>query len=619
MKEELKPIISFKKIIKFQEGILDDLYNVFGAHKIKHDKKDGIRFTVWAPNAKSVYLTGSFNNWDGTSHPLNNVYDSGIWEIFVEGLGFNALYKYEIVSKEDEVLIKTDPHSFLTELRPHNSSIIFDINSFKWTDRAWIKKREGLSLKRPINIYEVHLASWKKKNKKRFSNYRELAHDLSKYCKEMGYTHIELMPITEHPLDDSWGYQVTGFYAITSRYGTPKDFQYFVNYMHANGIGVILDWVPAHFPIDSFSLNKFDGTYLYEDVDLGLHPHWSTSFFDYSQKSIKNFLMSSALYYFDKMHIDGIRVDAVTSMLYLDYGKKKGEWKPNKYGGRENLGAIEFIKDLNARVHKLFPGALMIAEEATTFKGVTDGKVLGFDLKWNMGWMNDTFKYFKTKPKERSKKQNDLTFSLTYSFSEKYILALSHDEVVHQKGSLLNKIPTAKDEKYANLRALYSYLICHPGKKLTFMGTEIASIKEWDFEGELSWELLKDQKHNSFHQFVKDLNQLYLKKEELWSDDFTFEGYEWIDFSDKKNSMISYIRKSLKKELLCLHNFSKNFLKSYFLKLKNISKIFELFNSDEKKYGGSGKINREIAFDMEGLYFDIAPFTTIIFEVDRDK
>ncbi|NGX34493.1 MAG: 1,4-alpha-glucan branching enzyme GlgB [Candidatus Anoxychlamydiales bacterium] len=613
-------------IQKFLDGSHFTLYKILGAHKKIINGIEGVEFSVFAPNAKGVLVIGDFNEFDGKINPLKNVKDSGIWQIFIPNVNWGSLYKFEITTNFDEILVKTDPFAFFTELRPHNSSIVSNVDGFKWKDEDWLNKRKNSSLNestkfnKPINIYEVHLQSWVK-GKDFFLNYKELAHRLAPYLKEMGFNYIELMPIMEHPLDDSWGYQVSGFFAVTSRYGTIQDFQYFVNYMHKNNIGVVLDWVSAHFPKDNFALNKFDGTFLFEheDKDMREHPHWKTSIFDYEKKAIQNFLIASALFYLDKYHIDGLRVDAVSSMLYLDFGKEKGKYKPNKFGDNKNLEATQFIKKLNEKVHEKFSDVLMIAEEATAYKGITDKKSLGFDFKWNMGWMTDTLKYFQTPIEKREKNQNDLTFSIMYSFNEKFILPFSHDEVVHEKKSLFDKMKGENIfEKFANYRLLYSYMICHPGKKLSFMGFEIAQIKEWDNFATLSWELLKNPLHKKYQDFVKDINHVYLKKEALFEDDFSFDGFKWVDITDKKNSIISYLRISKKSKLLCLHNFSENFLNNYFIKLKKLKKAKLIFNTNLEKYAGSEKELETVKISSNGLYLNIAAFTTLIFEVQID-
>ena len=498
-------------------------------------------------------------------------------------------------------------------------SIVFDINQYEWSDEKWIYQRHRSHLNRPINIYEVHIGSWKKFGAI-FPNYREIAPELATYCSDMGFTHVELMPIMEHPFDESWGYQVSGFFSATSRFGRPDDFQFFVDFMHQRGIGVILDWVPAHFPLDDFSLSRFDGTALYEHEDprKGLHPHWNTAIFNYGRKEVVNFLIGSALFWIDKMHVDGLRVDAVASMLYLDYGRHEGEWIPNPDGSNINVEAVEFLKHLNSVVHQKFPGTLMVAEESSSYTAVSQPVQyggLGFDMKWNMGWMNDSLRYFSKDPIYRCFHQNDLTFSLLYAFTEHFLLPLSHDEVVHMKGSLLSKMPGPDWQKFANFRLLYSYLMCHPGKKLFFMGGELAMWDEWDCKGQLPWHLLQYSTHRTFHEFVRDMNLFYLSHSPLWKYDFDWSGYEWIDFSDSDRSVISYLRKDGKKILVIIHNFTPEYRKNYPINLKNIIEIKEVFNSDHIKYGGSHKLNETVNRFSDKIEIKLSPLATMIFEV----
>ncbi|KAG6559608.1 alpha-glucan branching enzyme GlgB [Candidatus Rhabdochlamydia oedothoracis] len=607
----------------FAQGVHYRLYEVMGGKVSTHQGIAGVKFTVWAPNAKWVSLVGDFNHWDGRVNPMRSY--GGIWELFIPGIGNYQKYKFEIHT-DGEVFLKTDPYANYCELRPANASIVFDVDRYEWQDQVWREKQ----LKRnrdsyPLNIYEVHLGSWKKRDG-HYLNYREMAFELAQYCNQMGFSHVELLPITEYPLDESWGYQVTGFFAPTSRFGTPEDFQYFVDYLHQQNIGVILDWVPAHFPLDSHSLHLFDGTCLYEHKDIrqGYHPHWSTCIFNYGRFEVSNFLIASALFWLDKMHVDGFRVDAVASMLYLDYGREAGEWIPNAYGGRENLAAIEFIKHLNSIVHQLFPFALMCAEESTSFTGVTHSLEkggLGFNLKWNMGWMNDSLQYFSKNPLFRSYHQNILTFSLLYAFSEKFILPLSHDEVVHGKANLLSKMPGDDWRKFANVRLFYSCQICYPGKKLVFMGVELGVWKEWNSQEELPWGLLAYERHQMLQRFFQQMNAFYQKNFALWQWDFDSKGFEWIDFSDQKNCCISYLRKAEQQLLFCVHNFSANCIPNYVIHLLNVVRIKEVFNTDKKEYGGSGKLNSsvEIMNNLQkkpiGVQFQLSPLATMIFEV----
>lgn len=603
------PAIGELDTFLFNKGCHYHLYSMLGANV----KETGTQFAVWAPNARGVSLVADFNHWDGRMYPMRSLGASGVWELFVPGVGAGEKYKFEIHTREGYRRIKSDPMAFASEMRPLTASVVCDLTTYQWQCTGWQKK----TLQGPINIYEVHLGSWKKTDRE-FSNYREIAIDLAKYCIDMGFTHVELLPIMEHPLDESWGYQVTGFYAVTSRFGTPADFQFFVDHMHSQGIGVILDWVPAHFPTDDHSLNRFDGTALYEHEDprKGIHPHWQTAIFNYGRKEVSNFLIANALFWLDTMRVDGLRVDAVASMLFLDYGRKEGEWIPNPDGSHYNREGIEFLKHLNTVVHERFPGCLMIAEESSSYAGVTHLDGLGFDLKWNMGWMNDTLRYFSKDPIYRKFHQDELTFSLLYAFSEQFLSVLSHDEVVHGKGSLLNKMPGPDWQKFANLRLLYSYMICHPGKKLLFMGGELGMWSEWDCKGSLDWYLLQDPLHRGMFELVRDLNHFYLAQPPLWSEDFNWQGYEWIDFSDSQRSVISYLRKGKGKCLVCVHNFTPELYPQYNVRLGSIQQIREAFNTDASIYGGSNQLNQQISFTVDGFAFNLAPLATLIFEVE---
>jgi 1,4-alpha-glucan branching enzyme len=615
------PTVGEVDLYLYGKGVHYQIYNILGAHLTKHQGVEGIKFAVWAPSAKSVSIVADFNYWDGRVNPMRSLGSSGVWEIFIPGLKEGIKYKFQITTQDNRVFLKSDPFALGSEVRSRNASIVREVNRFEWDDKTWMESRvKKANDPKPINIYEVHLESWKR-GPNHFLNYREIAVLLADYILEMGYTHIELMPIFEHPLDESWGYQVTGFYAVTSRYGTPEDFQWFVNYLHKKGIGVLLDWVPGHFPVDDFSLNRFDGTALYEHEDprQGFHPHWNTNIFNYSRHEVTNFLIGSALFWFDKMHIDGLRVDAVASMLYLDYGRAEGEWIANCCGGRENLDAIEFLKHLNSSVHRIFPGILIIAEESTAFPGVTkpvEQGGLGFDLKWNMGWMNDTLRYIKVDPLFRSYHQNELTFGLIYAFSEKFCLPLSHDEVVHSKGSLIGRMPGDMWQKFANLRLLLSYQMCQPGKKLLFMSGELAQWNEWDSKREIEWFLLEYPTHKGVHNMVKELNHFYLSNNALWERDFDYSGFSWIDFSDSKNCIISYLRISSKQQLLVIHNFTPQFFQNYFLPIKNVEMIHEAFNTDSSRFGGSNKLNENPEIKgSDGVEFHIAPLATQIFHI----
>lgn len=608
----------------FNKGVHYRLYEVMGGRICIHEGVCGVRFAVWAPNAVRVAVVGDFNHWDGRINPMRSLGESGIWELFIPGLQEGEKYKYEIRTRQGRTIIKADPYALSSELRPRTASRISDVSRFNWSDDTWLKKRRDNNAgKRPMNIYEVHLGSWKLANGC-FLNYRDLACDLAAYCQMMGFTHVELLPIQEHPLDESWGYQVTGYYSVTSRYGTPEDFQWFVDHLHSCDIGVILDWVPAHFPGDDFALLQFDGTALYEHSDprQGIHPHWKTHIFNFGRHEVTNFLLANALYWFDVMHVDGLRVDAVASLLYLDYGRNAGEWIPNIYGGKENLEAIEFLKHLNSIIHREFPGVLMIAEESTSFTGVTHDVAyggLGFDLKWNMGWMNDTLRYFSKDMIYRHYHHNDLTFGLLYAFSERFALVLSHDEVVHGKRSLISKMPGDLWQKFANLRLLYSYMICQPGKKLLFMGGEIAQWNEWYCKVEIEWNLLKFPYHSGIQRMVSEINHLYRDHGALWEYDDSYHGFEWVDFSDTANSVISYLRKGADESLLCVHNFTPAFHHRYRLGLRGAYSLHEIFNSDDARYGGANNLNATIEVTADTATFTLAPLATMIFSVEFYK
>ncbi|NGX58171.1 MAG: 1,4-alpha-glucan branching enzyme GlgB [Chlamydiae bacterium] len=622
-----EPTLGDVDLYLYAKGEHYDLYRVMGARVIEVDGVKGVRFTVWAPSASRVSIVGDFNSWDGRLNPLSLLGQSGVWEIFVPGLQQGARYKFEIRSATGNLILKSDPFALAGERRPKNSSVVSDYAQFQWTDQKWMEDREDhKDHKIPMATYEVHLGSWRQNNGQ-FYNYRELAHLLSDYVLEMGFTHIELLPVTEHPLDESWGYQVTGYFAPTSRHGTIEDFQYFVNIMHEKGIGVILDWVPAHFPTDVFSLGNFDGSALYEheDPQKGYHPHWNTLIFEFGHPKVSNFLIASALFWLKEMHIDGLRVDAVASMLYLDYGRNYGEWNPNPYGGKEYIEAIDFFKHLNSVVHERVPGALMIAEESSSFPGITtpvqEGG-LGFDMKWNMGWMNDSLVYFSTEMDQRPNEHHHLTFSLVYMFTENFVAALSHDEVVHEKKTLLGKMPGDIEQKFANLRLLYSYMVCQPGKYLIFMGGEFGQFNEWNCNRELDWMVLELDIHRQYHQMVKQLNHFYQKYPALWEKDFTEDGFEWVVYSDRINSVLAYLRKGDQSTLLCVHNFQPKYHSNYYLKLPGVHTVKEVFNTDSKEYGGTGKnsLNEIIVKNEkghpEGVIISISPLATQIFEVE---
>ncbi|MCR5367845.1 1,4-alpha-glucan branching enzyme [Eubacterium ruminantium] len=605
-----EPVIDPIDISRFNEGIHYEIYEKLGSHPMVVDGVKGTLFAVWAPNAERVSVVGNFNNWDGRRHQMRKLDYSGIFELFIPGNLTDEIYKYEIRSKKGDVFMKSDPYAFTSEIRPANASKVTTLD-YIWHDKKWIDARsssnEGakddkVPLEKPLNIYEVHLGSWKRPDDGReFYSYREIAIRLADYMKEMGYNYVELMPIMEHPYDPSWGYQITGYYAPTSRYGSPEEFMGFVDYMHTKGIGVIIDWVPAHFPRDEHGLGRFDGTPLYENQDplRGEHPHWGTYIFDYGRNEVKNFLVANALYWADKYHIDGIRVDAVASMLYLDYGRNGGEWRPNIYGGNENLEAIAFIKEVNQKMKENYPGVIMIAEESTAWPMMThnveDGG-MGFDYKWNMGWMNDFLSYMKLDPLYRKYHHNELTFSMMYAFSEKFILVLSHDEVVHEKGSMIQKMPGGYEDKFSNLRTAYGFMMTHPGKKLIFMGQEFAQFAEFNESSELDWSLFEFDAHRCIQDYVKELNKLYNSEPALYEYDSSPEGFNWISVNDANRSIVSYERnaKNEKDTLVVVCNFTPVEQKNYKLGVPSEGKWQEIFSSDNAKFGGEGKNNKTV-------------------------
>ncbi len=614
------PTIGEMDLFLFNKGCHYELYTILGANFITFQEVKGVRFSVWAPNAKSVCVVGDFNYWDGRMNPMRSLGHSGIWELFVPGLGEGEKYKFEIRTREGYLRVKSDPFAFYSEMRPLTASMTADIKRYVWNDQKWLENRKHQTLDRQIRVYEVHLGSWRRYDSY-FPNYRQLARDLAQYAQELHFTHVELMPVMEHPLDESWGYQVSGFFAPTSRYGTVADFQFFMDHLHQNGIGVILDWVPAHFPTDDFSLNRFDGTSLYEHDDprKGIHPHWSTAIFNYGRLEVANFLIASALFWCEKMHADGLRVDAVASLLYLDYGRNAGEWIPNPDGSNYNMDAIAFLKHLNSVIHERVHGVLMIAEESSSYQGVTHSVKeggLGFDLKWNMGWMNDTLHYFSKDPIYRRYHQNNLTFSLLYAFSERFMAVLSHDEVVHGKQSLLAKMPGSDWQKFAGIRLLYSYMMCHPGKKLIFMGAELGQWTEWDAARQLDWDLLQYPLHKGLYLLVRDCNRFCSRHSALWERDFNWEGFEWIDFSDANKSIVSYFRKSSSATLVCVHNFTPEILHEYGIAVANVKKVREVFNTDAIDYGGSNVRNENIPIQARHFTITMAPLATMIFEVE---
>ena len=586
----------------FGQGTHYDIYKKLGAHPVTNEGKKGVYFAVWAPHASQVHVVGDFNDWEeNEKYEMTCVGGIGIYEVFVEGIGVRELYKFLITTKDGRKLYKADPYGNQAEFRPGTASRVTDISKLKWADARWIRAREKKNVdEMPMAIYEVHPGSWRKHpateaDPDGFYNYREFAHELTEYVKDMGYTHVELMGIAEHPFDGSWGYQVIGYYAPTARYGTPEDFQYMVNYFHKNGIGVILDWVPAHFPKDAAGLADFDGEALYEYADprKGEHPDWGTKVFDYAKNEVKNFLIANALYWVEQFHIDGLRVDAVASMLYLDYGRSAGNWVPNIYGENKNLEAIEFFKHLNTVVTGRNHGTMIIAEESTAWPQVTgkpeDGG-LGFTMKWNMGWMHDFLDYMKLDPYFRSYNHNKMTFSMTYAFSEKYVLVLSHDEVVHMKGSMINKMPGEYDDKFANLKAGYSFMLGHPGKKLLFMGQDFAQFREWSEARELDWYLLAEEKHVQMKNYVRELLHLYQDSPALYQTDDNWEGFEWINADDSDRSIFSFVRHSKdgKNNLLFVVNFTPVERPDYRVGVPQSGSYKLVLNSDEARFGGTG-------------------------------
>ena len=589
-------------IYLFKEGNHFKLYDKLGSRLMTVDGKQGTLFSVWAPNADKVSVIGDFNDWDKKSHPLSVRWDgSGIWEGFIPSIGHGTVYKYYIVSRYNNYKVeKSDPFAFHCETPPKTASIVWEM-SHKWDDSEWMEKRRlSNALNAPISIYEIHLGSWRRvpEEGNRYLTYREIAHYLADYVKEMAFTHVEFLPVMEHPFYGSWGYQTTGHFAPTSRYGTPQDFMYLVDYLHQNGIGVILDWVPSHFPDDVHGLVYFDGTHLYEHADpqKGYHPDWKSYIFNYGRNEVRNFLISSALFWLEKYHIDGFRVDAVASMLYLDYGRKEGEWIPNKYGGKENIEAIDFLKRFNEMVYTNHPDVQTIAEESTAWPMVSRPSYvggLGFGMKWNMGWMHDTLDYFSTDPVFRKYHHNQLTFSIWYAFSENFVLPLSHDEVVHGKGALFGKMSGDEWQKYANLRLLYGYMYGHPGKKLLFMGVEFAQWKEWNHDESLEWHVLQDAFHQGVQRWVRDLNHLYKAEPALYELDFSIEGFEWIDFHNWEQSIISFMRKgrSSDEPVLVICNLTPVPRYNYRVGVPKGGFWKEVLNSDAKIYSGSGHGN----------------------------
>ena len=596
----------------FCEGSHQQAYRDFGAQLCVHDGDQGTRFAVWAPNARRVSVVGKFNGWNPEAHPMNHRDSSGVWELFIAGVMNGDIYKFQLVGAQGEDLIKSDPFGFQGELRPKTASIVTDLDDYIWNDQDWLDRRgQRQPHEGPLAIYEVHLGSWKRMVHEGFRSltYRELADELISYVKEMGYTHIELLPVAEHALDQSWGYQVTGYYAVTSRYGTPQDFKFFVDRCHQEEIGVILDWVPAHFPKDGHGLGVFDGSCLYEHSHplQGQHPDWGTYVFNYDRDEVRSFLTSNAHFWFDIYHVDGMRVDAVASMLYLDYSREQGDWIPNRYGGRENIAAIELIRQINSSVSARHPGVCMVAEESTSWPLVsspTDRGGLGFHFKWNMGWMHDILDFFKTDPVYRRYSMDSVTFGLLYAFSENYVLPLSHDEVVHGKGTLISRMPGDLKQKFANLRLELTFMYGHPGKKLIFMGGEFGQWEEWNADDSLKWDLLQHETHRGLQRLAQDLNRLYKSEPALYEMDSGWNGFEWIDFQDQENQLVSWIRRARDPDdfLVFILNLTPVPRGPYRIGVPRAGWYKEMLNTDSEIYDGTGLGN------FGGLEAESKPF-----------
>ena len=618
----------------FNAGEHWKIYEKLGSHLRDVDGHVGVNFAVWAPNAQSVQVIGDFNHWDGRSHCMQKQIPSGIWELFVPQIGAGQKYKYRIRMLDGQVVDKTDPYGVFAELPPRTASIVMSLDDYQWKDDQWMDRRKAENqLEKPMSVYEVHLGSWRKckTGVHGWMNYREIAHQLVQYCKEMGFTHLELLPVSEHPFTGSWGYQTVGYFSVTSRYGTPEDFMYFVDHCHQNNIGVIIDWVPAHFPKDSHGLRQFDGSALYEHADprQGEHPDWGTMIFNFGRNEVRNFLIANALFWLEKYHIDGLRVDAVASMLYLDYSRKEGEWVPNVYGGRENLEAIHLLREFNIQSHLQHPGVLTIAEESTAWPGVsrpTEFGGLGFSLKWNMGWMNDTLRYMRHEPIHRQFHQNELTFSLIYAFTENFTLPLSHDEVVHGKGALIAQMAGDLWQKFANLRLLYSYMWTHPGKNLLFMGCELAQWHEWNYDSEIQWDLLDWETHRGVQKLVADLNHLVKREPALHELDFSGDGFEWIDCMNAQDSVLGYIRKAKDPNdfVVVCSNFTP-VVRRYRMGVPRDGFYREIFNSDSVQYAGTNVGNHPgILADSKipqhgrpaSIELTLPPLATVVFKLD---
>ena len=630
------PVLGDIDVYLLAEGNHLDMYKKLGAHPMEMNGVKGVSFAVWAPNAKRVSVVGNFNNWDGRVNVMRKHPTCGVWDIFIPGLCVGEVYKYEIKTPEDYIFVKADPVAFYSEKRPNTASVIYDINQYHWNDEGWMNYREEAnSFDRPVSIYEVHLGSWRRKgeNGSEYLTYRELADRLVPYVVNMGFTHVEFLPLAEHPFDGSWGYQVVGMFAPTSRFGTPDDLRYLIDTFHQAGIGVIMDWVPAHFPKDGHGLNEFDGTHLYEHADprKGEHTDWGTKIYNYGRTEVNNFLCASALFWLKEFHIDGLRVDAVASMLYLDYSRKNGEWIPNIYGGNENLEAISFIRKMNELAYSQVKGAVTIAEESTAWPMVsrpTSMGGLGFGYKWNMGWMNDTLKYIAHEPIHRKYHHGMLTFGLLYAFNENFILPISHDEVVHGKGSMLSKMPGDEWQKFANLRAYYGFMYTHPGKKLLFMGCEFGQDWEWNADESLRWHLLDYPMYKGMQNCVRDLNLMYKGNAPFYQQDFDYRGFEWIDHSNANDSVIAYMRKGYdpRDYMIVISNFTPVVRNDYRLGVNEPCRYQEIFNSDDKNYWGSG-IKNEGLINSENIEWNdkphsirltLPPLATIVLKPVRD-
>ena len=596
------PLLTDFDVYLIGEGTHHGEYEKLGAHIREVARVRGVHFAVWAPNALRVSVVGDFNQWDGRRHPLQPRGNSGLWELFLPEALEGAIYKYEIRPQHSALpILKADPFAFCAELRPRTGSVVYDLEGYKWGDGTWMAQRkQSDALASPVSVYEVHLGSWRRKTNEgyRWLTYRELAAELIPYAKQLGYTHLELMPVMEHPYDGSWGYQTTGYFAATSRYGSPRDLMYFIDRAHQEGLGVLLDWTPAHFPSDAHGLAEFDGTHLYEHADprQGRQPDWGTNVFNYGRNEVRNFLLSNALFWLDKYHVDGLRVDAVASMLYLDYSRKADEWVPNEYGGRENLAAISFLKKLNEAVHGRFPGVAVVAEESTSWPMVSRPTYLGglgFTFKWNMGWMNDTLAYFELDPIHRKYHHSRMTFSMLYAFTENFVLPLSHDEVVHGKRSILNKMPGDLWQQFANVRLLYAYQYAHPGKKLLFMGSEFGQRSEWNFEQQLEWNLLNFPEHAGLQRLVGDLNRLYKAEPALHEAEVDWRGFEWLDCNDADASVLSFIRraKDPNNALIVVANFTPIVRDNYRVGVPRSCHYREVLNTDAGTYGGTNTGN----------------------------